>query len=200
MSRVFITDPKNPEGSPLAEAHFGEGFENGWAGPFSNDGEITNTERDHALAQLQDGINSQIHGEGGPLGLGGLGGINEVYLQPWRLDGVDRYDVPDGTTRRVTLHLEESYSRPAGFLFFQETATAVRDVEVTLRWEHGRVTIYPGTVPPYASTPPAAPGAPQPDPIGEAWDSMVSGVQNFFSNTAPHAMTSAWKSIASVFA
>lgn len=158
---------------------------------YSNDGEISELEISHARQRLEEDINKHICGYGGPLGLGGWGGINEVCIQPWNSGGPARENTPDGYLQKIKVHLTEDYSVPTGFLFFRSPEKKEIDVEMTMRWEAGRVRLYQCTPPVYA---PPLPEPPSPEIMKElrsAGESIANGVSNFFDGTKKVASSAA---------
>ncbi len=181
MGRVTLM---GPDGNRRAEAYYGPeaGF-NSSDGLVSNDGLITEVEISQARERLEEEINSRICGYGGPLGLGGLGGINEVCVQPHNMGGPARESTPDGYSMPVTVHLREEYSEPTGVLFFRNYRSVERDVTMTARWESGRVRLYQCTPPAYTPPPPPPPA---PDPvalIASGASSVWRGIHDFFDDT-----------------
>ena len=192
MGRVYLM---GPDGSRRAGEFFGEdcgqrSVESGVA----NDGVISDIEVSLARERLENEINSHICGYGGPLGLGGWGGISELCVQPWNMGGPARENTPDGFSMPVTLHFTEDYSVPTGILFFRDHRSITRDVDMTMRWESGRIRLYQCTPPAYAPPPPPPP----PVDMGEAIASAWNGVQSFFSGTEEYA-SSAIRSLRRMF-
>ncbi|MFO1519869.1 MAG: hypothetical protein U1F57_09445 [bacterium] len=177
----------NHEGTTLEEANFGADYVTFGYDPneeprleeYQNDGSINDLEVRDGRIQLEKSINKHILSSGGPLGLGGWGGKDELHLQAWRLNGGTPGETPDGFSMPVKVRLEEKYPGPG--LIFRDTLSVTREVEMTIRWERGKVKLYQCTPPAYQPmVPPAPPAAPQEKQ--EPDSPMVAGVFAFFSS------------------
>jgi len=177
MGRIFLA---GPDGLERASAYFGaDTADHGSSDDIANDGSISDLEVSDGRQRLEAAINERICGYGGPLGLGGWNGINEVCAQPWNMGGPARESTPDGYSMPITVRLTENYRVPVAYIFSSYN-TVERQVTMTARWEAGRVRLYQCTPPPYGPPPPASP---PPDPgrwIGETGDSIAEGMRNFF--------------------
>jgi hypothetical protein len=168
-----------PDGRVRAETFFGmdagqsENFE------IANDGYLSDLEICDARQRLEDVINGKICGYGGPLGLGGWGGINEVCLQPWNLGGPAREQTPDGYSMKLKLQLVEDYRERVGYIFSATRQTPPKEIEVTARWENGRVKLYQCNPPAYLPPSPPAPTPALLPSLQEAGNSVLSGIGHY---------------------
>ncbi|HKX13483.1 MAG TPA: hypothetical protein VJP40_10045 [bacterium] len=173
-----------PDGRERASVYFGVSTSNhGLSSDIADDGTITDLEVSDARERLEADINSHDCGYGGPLGLGGWGGINEVCVQPWNMGGPAREETPDGYSMPITVRLTEDYRVPVAYVF-SSYETVERTVTMTARWEAGRMRLYQSTPPPYAPPPPPPPA---PDPIQsiqETGAAIAEGARNFFGGVA----------------
>lgn len=193
MGRIFLS---GPDGRERASAFFGVSTSNHGLSPeIADDGTITDLEVSDARERLEADINAHDCGYGGPLGLGGWGGINEVCVQPWNMGGPAREATPDGYSMPITVRLTEDYRVPVAYVF-SNYETVERTVTMTARWEAGRVRLYQGTPPTYTPPPPPPPA---PDPgrwIEENGAAIAKSVQSFFgeiSTVAFQAGTSLYR-------
>lgn len=178
MGRISLT---GPNGVSRGSAFYGpESGENSSDGVISNDGYITEVEISRAREALEEELNRHICGYGGPLGLGGLGGINEVCVQPHNMGGPARENTPDGYSMPVTVRLREEYSEPTGILFFRNYRSVERDVTMTARWESGRVRLYQGAMPAYSSPPPPPPPPDIGAELAAGARAIGEGIHDFF--------------------
>ena len=176
MGRITLS---GPDGRERASAYFGVSTSNHGLSPdIADDGTITDLEVSDARERLEADINAHDCGYGGPLGLGGWGGINEVCLQPWNMGGPARDATPDGYSMPITVTLTEESRVPVA-LVFSSYETVERRVTMTARWESGRVRLYQCEPPPYAPPPPPPPA---PDPgrwMEETGAAIAQGVSEF---------------------
>lgn len=181
MGRVSLT---GPNGASRASAFYGaDAGESSSDNSIANDGTITDLEISIAREHLEEEINRNDCGYGGPLGLGGWGGINEVCVQPWNMGGPARENTPDGYSMPVTVHLREEYTAPTGILFFRDYRSVERDVTMTARWESGRVRLYQCTPPTYSPPPPPPPPPDVGAELVAAAHAVGNGIHNFFVGT-----------------
>lgn len=193
MGRIFLS---GPDGRERASAYFGVSTSNhGESSEIADDGAITDLEVSDARERLETAINENICGYGGPLGLGGWNGINEVCVQPWNMGGPAREATPDGYSMPMTLRLTEEYRVPVAYVFSSYN-TVEREVTMTARWEGGRVRLYQCTPPAYAPPPPAPP-PPEPGKwLVETGQDIAEGARNFFGGmrtAASEAATSIYR-------
>jgi len=181
MGRIFLS---GPDGSERASAYFGASTSefSGSGEVFSNDGVINDVEVSHARQRLEEAINERICGYGGPLGLGGWGGINEVCVQPWNMGGPTRESTPDGYSMPVTVRLTEEYRVPTRVPIFHTLETVERSVDMTMRWENGRVRLFQCTPPTYSPPPPPPPPVDIGAELVAAGNAIGHGVQSFFGS------------------
>jgi len=186
MGKVSFIDAN---GQNRGSTYFG--VETGHSGgDFANDGAITDLEISEARELIEKEINQHDCGYGGPLGLGGWGGINEVCVQPWNSGGPEREKTPDGYEMQVTLRLEEEYKDPKAS-FFSNRAVKTLEVPVTARWEAGHIRLYQCKPPPYAPPPPPPPPVDIIKEVGDGAQYVAQGVGNFFSSSWRFASSSA---------
>jgi hypothetical protein len=199
MGKVIISDTK---GKILEQSNFGadvvsfihDSYEEPRLDEYKNDGEINDLELADGRIQLEKTINEHTIGSGGPLGLGGLGGKEELFLQAWRIKGTDKAETPDGFSMPLQVRFEEEYFKPG--LIFRDRETVTREVTMTLRWERGRVRLYQGAMPyyqPLESPPPSIPGELKTPKTPEP--PMVASIQTFFLGP----LSSAWTQLSRIF-
>ena len=189
MGRITLS---GPDGRERASAYFGaDTSDHGISNDIANDGTITDLEVSDARQRLETEINAHICGYGGPLGLGGWGGINEVCVQPWNMGGPARESTPDGYTMPLRLRLTERYPVPVAVIF-NEYREAQREVTVQARWESGRVRLYSGEPPAYAPPPPASPPPDLDEWIQDTGVAIAEGARNFFSGFRSVASSAAY--------
>jgi hypothetical protein len=171
-----------PDGREWEKSIFGADGSLSLPSEIANDGYITTLEISYAREQLEQIINGNICGYGGPLGLGGWGGINEVCVQPWKLGGPAREQTPDGYSMKLKMRVYEEYRERNGYFLYDLKQTEPQDFELTVRWEDGKVRLYSGE--PSAYVPPA-PVAPTPDlskELAKAGRHLLTGLDHFFSD------------------
>jgi len=155
---------------------------------YQNDGYILDLEIADARVQLEKVINKHTIGSGGPLGLGGYGGKEELFLQAWRLKGASKEETPDGFSMPVTVHLEEEYRGPG--IIFHDMEKVTRDVPMTIRWEAGKVRLYQCTPPAYTpATPSPATPPPAETPAPTLNRDALASLETFFSGYISVAST-----------
>ncbi|KAB2843206.1 hypothetical protein F9K50_00285 [bacterium] len=178
MGRVTLT---GPDGNVRASAFYGASSgESASDNSIADDGVITDLEISVAREHLEEEINRSECGYGGPVGLGGWGGINEVCVQPHNMGGPARENTPDGYSMPVTVRLREEYSEPTGILFFRNYRSVERDVTMTARWESGRVRLYQGAMPAYSSPPPPPPPPDIGAELAAGARAIGEGIHDFF--------------------
>ncbi|HKY62793.1 MAG TPA: hypothetical protein VJR29_05170 [bacterium] len=177
MGRIFLS---GPDGQERSSAFFGVSTANHGLSPeIADDGTITELEVSDARERLEEEINRHICGYGGPLGLGGWGGISEVCVQPWNMGGPARENTPDGYSMPITVRLTEDYRVPFAYVL-SEYRSVERTVTMTARWEAGRVRLYQCEPPAYSPPPPPEPA---PDPsewIVKTGENLAEGARSFF--------------------
>ncbi|MFO1463627.1 MAG: hypothetical protein U1F66_07590 [bacterium] len=189
MGRISLS---GPDGAQRATAFFGADTPaNSGSDAYANDGVITDLEVSDARQRLEAAINENICGYGGPLGLGGWGGISEVCVQPWNMGGPARESTPDGYAMPVSVRLTEEYREPTGFLFFSSYRTVERSVPMTMRWENGRVRLYQCTPPAYAPPPPPPPVPDLGAELVALGSAIGEGVRDFFGGAQRVASSAA---------
>lgn len=163
------------DGSVRVSAKFGEWVSKSNHPKMKNNGILTDVEMADGLQRLEDRINRQFCGYGGLLGVGGWGGGREVCVQPWNTEGPSRENTPDGYSTKVTIRFEEEYQVP---LFVNNykvpyikdlKTTPPKDVELTARWEKGKIHFYQGEPPAYNPPPP---------PRGITWEEFKASVRS----------------------
>jgi hypothetical protein len=168
-----------PDGRVRAKADFSAESAPFPSPEISNDGFLTDLEISVARERLEEVLNGKACGYGGPLGLGGWGGINELCVQPWNMGGPAREKTPDGYSMKVKLALVEEYRERLGYIFHAPKQTQPQEVEVTIRWEHGKIRLY--QCEPLVYIPPA-PQPPIPELIPElkrTGNLLVSGIRDY---------------------
>jgi hypothetical protein len=178
MGRIFLS---GPDGRERATAYFGaDSGEYSHEGSYdvANDGIITDVEVSHARDRLQEEINRRVCGYGGPAGLGGWGGINEVCVQPWNMGGPARESTPDGYSMPITVRLTETHRIPVAYVF-SSYETVERQVTMTARWESGSVRLYQCTPPPYTPPPPPPPPPDVAKWFRETGSAIAEGIRSF---------------------
>lgn len=172
-----------PDGRVKAKADFSSDSAPFVSPEISNDGFLTDLEISLARERLEVVLNGDDCGYGGPLGLGGWGGINELCVQPWNMGGPAREKTPDGYSMKVKLAVVEEYRERLGYIFHTQKRTEPREVEVTIRWEHGKIRLYQCEPPVYI---PPTPPAPIPELIPElkrTGNLLVSGIRDYLKET-----------------
>jgi hypothetical protein len=178
-----------PDGRVRAKSFFGAEGDTSQYPEIANDGYLTQVEISEARQRLEEVINGRDCGYGGPLGLGGWGGINEVCLQPWNMGGPAREKTPDGYIMKVKLQIVEEYRERVGYIFHELKKTPPEVIEVTIRWEQGKVRLYQCEPPPYL--PPASP-PPTPEIIPElrkAGNFLLAGVNDYLKQASAYSVS-----------
>lgn len=185
-----------PDGSSQAFARFGPGITKSKNPDISNNGIQTDAEIADGRQRLESQINRRRCGYGGLAGNGGWFGGEEVCVQPWRMGGPARENTPDGYSMKVTLRFVEEYQVPLFINNFKVPliqdlkTTPPKDVEMTARWEKGKVHFYQGEPPLY--NPPAPPRGVD---WSKLWASMQSGTETLFAGAQAYLASAieGWK-------
>ncbi len=80
----------------------------------------------------------------------------------------------------VTVHLTEDYREPTVIPIFHTIRSVERSVDMTMRWENGRIRLFQCTPPPYAPPPPPPPSVDIGAELVAFGSSVSEGVREFF--------------------
>lgn len=172
---------RGPDGQVRAQATYGADQDVLGNSDIANDGYIHDVEISAARESLEKEINAHICGYGGPLGLGGWGGVNEVCVQPWNMGGPSREQTPDGYSMKAKLQVFEDYRERMGYVFYTTKQTEPKEVEITIRWESGRVRLYQGNPLPYQAPAPLPPAPDLAVELKKAGNYLWAGVGSFMN-------------------
>ena len=176
-----------PDGRVLEKANYGADGYFSSGSEIANDGFTTDLEVIDARERLEAVINGHECSSGGPLGLGGWGGINELCLQPYKLGGPAREQTPDGYSMKLKFQMVEEYRERVGYIFYSLKETEPKEFEVNVRWENGKVHLYQGTPPAYV---PPAPPPETPDlsaELAKAGNYLLAGMGQYLDEASEYS-------------